>query len=83
MIEANPRASQCIDIFENFHRAATAIAIVLGIQATACFVAAGIAWIPWAGQGPMYVILGALIAQVPLVASLLYYLFSLRECLRR
>jgi hypothetical protein len=53
---------------------------VLGFQVVACFAAAGIAWIPWAGQGPMWVIAATLTLQVALIISGLVFLSTLSSC---
>lgn len=72
--------SECLGEFNNFITNIDALIVVLGIQATASFVAAGIAWIPWAGAAPMYVILGSLIAQAALVPSLTGFWVALENC---
>lgn len=59
-----------------------ALKTVLGIQATACFAAAGIAWIPWAGDVPMGVILAALIIQAALIATLIGFWIAVATCLQ-
>src|SRR3954469_2836726 len=65
------RVEDCVGELENFKRNASAIATVLRTQGTAAFVAAGIAWIPWVGQAPMWVIAAALALQLALIASLI------------
>lgn len=70
----------CDGELSNVTNAINALRTVLGIQATACFVAAGIAWIPWAGAAPMYVILASLITQLALVPSLYIFLGDLASC---
>lgn len=70
----------CAGACSNFRNTLKAGAILLGIQATACFVAAGIAWIPWAGQAPMWAIAGALILQVVLLISAFFLLGTLSKC---
>lgn len=70
----------CAGAYSNLRNALTALITVLTFQATACFVAAGIAWIPWAGQAPMWVILGSLVIQMPLIASLIAFGVQLVDC---
>lgn len=72
----------CAGALSNFLVALAAIVVVLGIQSTACFVAAGVAWIPWAGQGPMYAILATLLLQIPLITSAIIFLDQLINCLQ-
>ena len=75
--------SECLGEFQNFITNIDALMIILSIQATASFVAAGIAWIPWAGAAPMYVIIGALTIQAGLIPSLTAFWVALEECLER
>ena len=70
----------CAGDFSNAMNAVNALITTLFIQAAACFVAAGIAWIPWAGAAPMYVILASLIAQSALIPSLYVFLGDLVSC---
>lgn len=71
----------CLGEFNNFISNIDALITVLGIQATASFVAAGIAWIPWAGAAPMYVIIGTLVIQAALIPSLIAFWVALENCL--
>jgi hypothetical protein len=73
----------CSGAYSNLRNAITALITVLTIQATACFVAAGIAWIPWAGQAPMWVILGTLFIQMPLIPSLIAFGVQLVDCVNK
>jgi hypothetical protein len=70
----------CSVELSNVINSINALVVVLGIQATACFVAAGIAWIPWAGSAPMYAILASLITQLALVPSLYIFMADLASC---
>jgi len=70
----------CAGALSNLLNALTALITVLGIEATACFVAAGFAWIPWAGAAPMYVILAALIIEAVLVPTLIAFAVTLVSC---
>jgi hypothetical protein len=72
--------ASCAGEYQNLINALAAIITVLGIQGTACFAAAGIAWIPWAGQAPMYAILGALIIQAALIPSIIGFAVALVDC---
>lgn len=72
----------CAGALSNLLNALTAMITVLGIQATACFVAAGFAWIPWAGAAPMYVILGAFIVQAALIPTLAAFSVALVNCVK-
>ena len=61
---------QCRNLRANLE----AIRVVMRAQGAACVAAAGIAWIPWAGAVPMYVILGALIAQgIAIGSAMVFY----------
>jgi hypothetical protein len=62
--------------------ALNALQTALSIQAVACFVAAAIAWIPWAGAAPMYVILASLIVQLALIPSLYVFMSDLVGCIQ-
>ncbi len=70
----------CAVDLTNAINAVNALKTVLGFQASACFVAAGIAWIPWAGAVPMYVILASLIIQLAVIPSLIIFLINLVSC---
>jgi len=56
------------------------LAVVLGLQATACFVTFFIAWIPWVGSAPMYTILATLLSQVALITTLYILIEDLISC---
>ncbi len=73
----------CAGALSNLLNALAGLLTVLGIQATACFVAAGIAWIPWAGAAPMYVILGAFIVQLGLIPTVIAFSVDLVNCVER
>jgi hypothetical protein len=73
----------CESSISNFMNAIAALATILGIQTTACFAAAGIAWIPWAGQAPMWVILATLILQIPIITTLGIFFVDVKNCLER
>jgi len=66
----------------NFNNALNALRTVLGIQAAACFAAAGVAWVPWAGLAPMYAIATTLLIQLAMVTALIIYARSLINCLQ-
>src|SRR6266699_203504 len=70
----------CAGALSNLLNALMALVTVLGIQVTACFVVAGIAWIPWAGGAPMYVILGALIIEAALIPTTIAFAVTLVSC---
>lgn len=72
----------CAGVFTNVMNALTALNAVLSIQATACFVAALIVWIPWSGTVPLYVILASLIGQLVLLPSLYLFIGHLSICLQ-
>jgi hypothetical protein len=59
------------------------IAVVLGAQAAACLGVAGYAWIPWAAQPSMWMIVGALMAQFALIVSGIVFYVRLLECGQR
>lgn len=71
----------CLGAYDNLIAALAAMITVMGIQTTACFVVAGIAWIPWAGGAPMYVILGALIIQAALIPTIIAFANALISCI--
>jgi hypothetical protein len=73
---------QCIGAFNNLLNAITGLMTVLSIQSTASFAAAGIAWIPWVGAAPMYVILGALIIQAALIPTVTVFVNDLITCVQ-
>ena len=75
--------SACAGALTNLLSAIAALLTVLAIQATACFVAAGIAWIPWVGAVPMYVILGALILDLALVPTTIAFAVILVNCVQQ
>ncbi len=70
----------CAGQLSNVQNALAALITVLGIQAAASFAAAGIAWIPWAGQAPMWVILGSLVVQLALIPSVIVFFNDLVSC---
>jgi hypothetical protein len=72
----------CGGALSNLLNVLAALITVLGIQAVACFAAAGIAWIPWAGQVPMYVILGSLISQAILIPSAIAFAVAFVDCVK-
>ena len=73
---------RCKGALDNFLAALFGLIAVLTIQAAACFAAAGVAWIPWVGSAPMWVILATLIIQAALISTLTVYFINLRRCLR-
>ncbi len=73
-------AGPCAGQLSNLQNALAALITVLGIQAAASFAAAGIAWIPWAGQAPMWVILGSLVVQLALIPSVIVFFDALVRC---
>ena len=81
-IACTSKLEKCRGNKSNFDNAMNALRTVLGIQSTACFVAAGFAWIPWAGAAPMYVIATTLIIQLPVIATLIISAKSLVNCLQ-
>lgn len=70
----------CAGQLSNVQNALAGLITVLGIQAVASFAAAGIAWIPWAGQAPMWVILGSLVVQLALIPSVIVFFNDLVRC---
>jgi hypothetical protein len=70
----------CSGSCQNLRTNLDAIRIVVGIQASACVAAAGIAWIPWAGAAPMAVILGALVVNAALLVSAMAFWVQLENC---
>jgi len=72
--------SACTGELSNVTNAINALISVLSIQAAACFIVAGIAWIPWAGAAPMYVIMATFITQLALVPSFYIFLSDLVSC---
>lgn len=76
-------ARTCTGEWNNLSQAFTALMTVLSIQATACFIVAGIAWIPWAGGVPMYAILAALIVQLALIPTLIIFGIDFVNCVER
>ncbi len=73
----------CVGALNNLLSAIAALLTVLAIQATACFVAAGFAWIPWVGAVPMYVILGSLILDLALVPTTIVFAVILVNCVQQ
>ena len=72
--------SRCAGACSNLRATLNAARVVFGIQATACLVAAGVSWIPWVGAAPIYVIIGALIVQLALIISAIYFVTQLASC---
>lgn len=72
--------SACEGVLSNLTNILKALIIVLSIQAVACFVAAGIAWIPWAGIAPMFAIAATLIIQLGLIPSAVVFSVDLINC---
>jgi hypothetical protein len=75
--------AECQGQLNNLLNVIAALMTVLSIQATASFVTAGIAWIPWAGAAPMYVILGALIVQAALIPTAVAFVNDFIACVER
>jgi len=71
---------KCAGPCTNLGNVLQAARIVLGIQATACLWAALAAWIPGAGQGLMWVIIGSLVVQAALIISAMAFLSQLDTC---
>jgi hypothetical protein len=71
-------AGQCY----NMRNTLNAARVVLGIQATACLLAAAYAWIPWVAQPSMWIIVAALATQAALIISALAFFSSLARCAR-
>jgi hypothetical protein len=72
----------CAGALSNLLSALVALMTVLSIQATACFVAAGIAWIPWAGAAPMYVLIATFIIQLALIPTIIAFSVTLVDCVK-
>jgi hypothetical protein len=72
--------TRCEGACGNMRRLILAIQLVLGIQALACITVGLISWIPFAPQPLMWVIEGALVAQLLLVISLFPFYSSLTSC---
>jgi hypothetical protein len=70
----------CQGALSNLLNVIAGLMTVLSIQATASFVVAGVAWIPWAGAAPMYVILGALIVQAALIPTAVAFVTDFISC---
>lgn len=81
ILASNAGAAACAGQFSNFSNNISAMITTLSIQATACFATAGIAWIPWAAQAPMWVIVGSLAVQSALIPSLTVFFNDLRKCI--
>jgi hypothetical protein len=73
----------CLGALTNLYNALAGLLTVLGIQATACFVVAGFAWIPWVGAVPMYAILGAFIVQLGLIPTVIAFSVALVNCVQK
>jgi hypothetical protein len=67
----------------NLSRNIEAISLVMSIEAPACFGTAVAAWLPWAAQPAMLVILGSLIMEGVLTTSAVAFLIALVQCAER
>ena len=74
-------AVPCKGLLGSFDAAAAAAATVLVLQGWAALAAAGVSWVPGLGLPPMWVILGALIAQSIAIAALVYFWRQTRACI--
>jgi hypothetical protein len=72
---------RCRGALRNFLTNLEAEIVVLGIQVSATWAIVGVSIIPWAGAVPMYVIIGSLIVQLGLIASLIAFYTAFRNCL--
>lgn len=70
----------CVAECSNMGNTVNAFIAVLGIQVTACALAAVTAWVPYFGQAPMWIILGTLLLQVPLIISALVFYSHFADC---
>lgn len=73
---------RCVGACSNMRNTINAVRVVLGIQMTACLMAAAQAWIPFVGQALMYPILAALFIQLVLIASAIVFYRQLEDCAR-
>lgn len=71
---------RCSGACTNLRNVLNAARVVLGIQATACLTSALSAWIPGIGAVPIWVIVGALIAQAALIISAIAFMVNLSNC---
>lgn len=78
--ECSGQPAECQGYYGNAEAYLDGVMAVLGVLAAACFAAAGIAWIPWAGAAPMGVIAASLAAEVPLVYFFVEHLIKLVDC---
>jgi hypothetical protein len=67
---------QCRNLATNLQ----ALKVVMAVDASACFGTALWAWIPWAAEPAILVILGAMIIQGILVASAIAFLVTVLQC---
>lgn len=70
----------CKGACDNMRNTLKAVLVVLGVQTTACLVAALLAWIPVAGLPLMVAVGGALVAQVALIIAVLGFFAQLDNC---
>lgn len=73
-------AADCISKADQLQSLLAGAATVVAAEASACYAAAGIAWIPWASQPAMQVILGAFILEIPLIATFGVLRSQLADC---
>jgi len=82
MVSRFPEVSmECVNKLQNVRASLLGMATVVGLMSTACFGATAVAWVPWVGQVAMWAILGTLIVQAVLGASLSAMFFELRGCI--
>jgi len=74
---------RCTGQCSNVRNTVNAVRVVLGIQALACFGVALYAWIPWFALPSIKAIAGALLIQIALLLSALYFYSKLAECARQ
>lgn len=72
--------ARCASACSNLRATLTAAGVLLGIQATACLLAALSAWIPSVGQAPMWIIIGALVIEAAVLITALAFLSALTSC---
>ena len=72
--------SKCSGECANMRNTLNAARVVLGIQALACLYAALQAWIPIYGLGVMIAIGAALVIQLGLIASAIFFFSALERC---
>ena len=71
---------RCAGECKNMRNVLDGARVVLGIQASACLATATYAWIPWAAQPSMWVIVAALTVQAALIASAIAFFKNLAAC---